>query len=187
MSEEECRIIVLVGPRAAGKTTLAKLLAERLNYAFADADDLLAASVGCPAGEYLASQGEPAFRAAEQSIVTEALAANAGRVLSLGGGAVLAENVRDLLARPTHFVVFVSAPVSVLVDGFGTETVDAEELERLVRRHFDLTPRGIIETLRLRRPIYRATSYHGHFGREDAGFPWEQTNRAEALRRDAAE
>jgi S-adenosylmethionine synthetase len=84
------------------------------------------------------------------------------------------------------YAIGVAEPVSIRVDGFGTETVDAGELERLVRRHFDLTPRGIIETLRLRRPIYRATSYHGHFGREDAGFPWEQTNRADALRKDAA-
>ena len=57
---------------------------------------------------------------------------------------------------------------------------------RLVRKHFDLTPRGIIDSLELRRPIYRATSYHGHFGREDAGFPWERTDKAEALRRDAS-
>jgi S-adenosylmethionine synthetase len=52
-----------------------------------------------------------------------------------------------------------------------------------VRKHFDLTPRGINDALRLRRPIYRATSYHGHFGR--AGFPWEDTSKAEALARDA--
>jgi len=84
------------------------------------------------------------------------------------------------------YAIGVAEPVSIRVDGFGTETVDAGKLERLVRNHFDLTPRGIIETLRLRRPIYRATSYHGHFGREDSGFPWEQTNRAEALRKDAA-
>ena len=56
---------------------------------------------------------------------------------------------------------------------------------RLVRKHFDLTPRGIISELDLLRPIYRATSYHGHFGRENEGFPWERTDRAEALRRDA--
>ena len=84
------------------------------------------------------------------------------------------------------YAIGVAEPVSIRVDGFGTATKSSAELEALVRRHFDLTPRGIIETLRLRRPIYRATSYHGHFGREDAGFPWEQTNRAEALRRDAA-
>ena len=84
------------------------------------------------------------------------------------------------------YAIGVAEPVSIRVDGFGTETKTASDLEALVRRHFDLTPRGIIETLRLRRPIYRATSYHGHFGREDAGFPWEQTNRADALRKDAA-
>jgi S-adenosylmethionine synthetase len=58
------------------------------------------------------------------------------------------------------------------------------ELESLVRRHFDLTPKGIIDSLDLLRPIYRATSYHGHFGR--AGFPWERTDKAEALRESSA-
>ena len=75
--------------------------------------------------------------------------------------------------------------VSIRVDGFGTARVDEATLERLVRKHFDLTPRGIIQSLDLLRPIYRATSYHGHFGREDGDFPWEQTNKAEALRSDA--
>ena len=55
-----------------------------------------------------------------------------------------------------------------------------------MRKHFDLTPRGIIDSLDLRRPIYRATSYHGHFGREDEGFPWESTAKADALRSDAS-
>ena len=81
------------------------------------------------------------------------------------------------------YAIGVAEPVSIRVDGFGTSTLDEADLERLVRKHFDLTPRGIIETLRLRRPIYRETSYHGHFGRDQ--FPWEQTNRAEALRKDA--
>ena len=82
------------------------------------------------------------------------------------------------------YAIGVAEPVSVRVDCFGTGTLDASQLERLVRNHFDLTPAGIIEALALRRPIYRATSYHGHFGR--AGFPWEDTSRAEALRRAAA-
>ena len=64
--------------------------------------------------------------------------------------------------------------------------VAPSEVPELVRKHFDLTPRGIIDSLDLRRPIYRATAYHGHFGREDAGFPWERTDKAEALRRDAS-
>ena len=78
-----------------------------------------------------------------------------------------------------------AADVSIRVDAFGTAKLDESKLVELVRQHFDLTPKGIIEGLDLRRPIYRATSYHGHFGREDAGFPWEKTDRAEALRRAA--
>jgi S-adenosylmethionine synthetase len=84
------------------------------------------------------------------------------------------------------YAIGVAEPVSVYVDTFGTGEKSAAELERMVRKHFDLTPRGIIESLDLLRPIYRATSYHGHFGREDQGFPWEDTDKAEALARDAA-
>ncbi len=84
------------------------------------------------------------------------------------------------------YAIGVAEPVSIRVDTFGTSAHDLDRLERLVRDHFDLTPRGIIEALDLRRPIYRATAYHGHFGREDQGFPWEETSRAEALRRAAA-
>ena len=82
------------------------------------------------------------------------------------------------------YAIGVAEPVSVRVETFGTSEIDPGELSKLVYKHFDLTPRGIIESLDLLRPIYRATSYHGHFGRE--GFPWEATDRAEALRRDAA-
>ena len=84
------------------------------------------------------------------------------------------------------YAIGVAEPVSVRVDTFGTSDRDPADLVRLVRKHFDLTPRGIIESLDLRRPIYRATSFHGHFGREDQGFPWEETDKAEALRRDAS-
>jgi S-adenosylmethionine synthetase len=82
------------------------------------------------------------------------------------------------------YAIGVAEPVSIRVDHFGTGTLAPDQLEKLVRNHFDLTPAGIIEALSLRRPIYRATSYHGHFGRP--GFPWEDTSRAEALRRAAA-
>ena len=81
------------------------------------------------------------------------------------------------------YAIGVAEPVSVRVDSFGTSRLDMRQLETLVRKHFDLTPRGIIDSLELRRPIYRATSYHGHFGRP--GFPWENTSRAEAVARDA--
>ena len=84
------------------------------------------------------------------------------------------------------YAIGVAEPISVRIDGFGTASCDEVTLERLVRKHFDLTPRGIIESLDLLRPIYRATAYHGHFGRENEGFPWEVTDKAEALRRDAS-
>jgi S-adenosylmethionine synthetase len=83
------------------------------------------------------------------------------------------------------YAIGVAEPISIRVDTFGTSSLDFDRLEKLVREHFDLTPRGIITALDLRRPIYRATAYHGHFGREDQGFPWEDTSRAEALRRAA--
>jgi S-adenosylmethionine synthetase len=98
--------------------------------------------------------------------------------------------VRAGLARRCEvqlaYAIGVAEPVSIRVDAFGTSSLDGARLERLVRKHFDLTPKGIIDSLQLLRPIYRATSYHGHFGREQEGFPWEQTPKAEALARDAA-
>jgi S-adenosylmethionine synthetase len=83
------------------------------------------------------------------------------------------------------YAIGVAEPVSIRVDAFGTASVEERVLEQLVRKHFDLTPRGIIETLDLLRPIYRATSYHGHFGRDEAGFSWDRTDKAEILRSDA--
>ncbi|MCC6642230.1 MAG: methionine adenosyltransferase [Deltaproteobacteria bacterium] len=83
------------------------------------------------------------------------------------------------------YAIGVAEPVSIRVDAFGTGRLDEDGLVRVVRKHFDLTPKGIIDHLHLRRPIYRATSYHGHFGREDQGFPWERTDKAEALRAEA--
>ncbi len=73
-----------------------------------------------------------------------------------------------------------SEPVSVMVDTFGTG--DAEALEKLVNAHFDLTPVGIIEGLKLRQPIYQNTAAYGHFGREEPGFTWEETDYVEKLR-----
>jgi S-adenosylmethionine synthetase len=82
------------------------------------------------------------------------------------------------------YAIGVAEPVSIRVDSFGSSNLDHARFEQLVRKHFDLTPRGIDEMLDLRRPIYRATSYHGHFGRENAGLPWERTDKAEAIRAD---
>ncbi len=93
----------------------------------------------------------------------------------------LAERLKVQLA----YAIGVSEPVSVAVDAEGTQAVAEETIGNLVREHFRLTPRDIIETLRLRRPIFRQTAAFGHFGREEEGFTWERTDRAEALRRAA--
>ena len=82
------------------------------------------------------------------------------------------------------YAIGVAEPVSVRVDTFGTGVAPEDELVRLVRKFFDLTPKGIIEGLGLRRPIYRATSYHGHFGRQGDSFPWERTDKADSLASD---
>jgi S-adenosylmethionine synthetase len=84
------------------------------------------------------------------------------------------------------YAIGVAEPVSVLVDSFGTSQVSPEKLTEIVRAHFKLTPKGIIETLDLRRPIYRATAAFGHFGRSEASFSWERTDKADALKAAAA-
>jgi S-adenosylmethionine synthetase len=80
------------------------------------------------------------------------------------------------------YAIGVADPVSVLVDTGGTGRVPENRLTALVREHFPLTPGGIIKGLKLRRPIYRRTAAYGHFGRDDEGFTWELTDRAEVLR-----
>ena len=84
------------------------------------------------------------------------------------------------------YAIGVAHPVSVLVDTFGTGKVSEEKLSALILEHFDLRPAGIIQMLDLRRPIYRKTAAYGHFGRDDADFTWERTDKAEQLKRDAA-
>ncbi|MHB1675010.1 MAG: methionine adenosyltransferase [Acidobacteriaceae bacterium] len=84
------------------------------------------------------------------------------------------------------YAIGVAEPVSVLVDTFGTGTVSVQTLQQLVRKNFKLTPRDIIESLNLRRPIYRKTAAYGHFGRNDPDFTWEATDKAAALKEQAA-
>ncbi len=83
------------------------------------------------------------------------------------------------------YAIGVADPVSVMVDAFGTENVSEERITSLVRENFALTPKGIIEALDLRRPIYKPTAAYGHFGRSGPGFTWERTDRAAALRKAA--
>ncbi|HYO81041.1 MAG TPA: methionine adenosyltransferase [Bryobacteraceae bacterium] len=84
------------------------------------------------------------------------------------------------------YAIGVAEPVSVLVNTFGTGKVEETRLTDLVRAHFPLTPKGIIDHLRLRRPVYRKTAAFGHFGRTEDTFTWEAADKAEALRADAA-
>jgi S-adenosylmethionine synthetase len=83
------------------------------------------------------------------------------------------------------YAIGVAEPVSVMTDTFGTGTIPNSQITELVRAFFDLTPKGIIETLDLRRPVYRPTAAYGHFGRTGPGFTWERTDKAQALRAEA--
>jgi S-adenosylmethionine synthetase len=93
------------------------------------------------------------------------------------------------LARKTEvqlaYAIGVAEPVSVMAETFGTAAIPEENITALIREFFTLTPKAIIETLDLRRPIYKATAAYGHFGRSGAGFTWERTDRADALRKAA--
>jgi len=83
------------------------------------------------------------------------------------------------------YAIGVAEPVSVMVETFGTGAMPDERITEIVRAIFSLTPRGIIEMLNLRRPIYRPTAAYGHFGRSEPGFTWERTDKAEAIRKEA--
>ena len=83
------------------------------------------------------------------------------------------------------YAIGVAEPVSVHVDDFGTGKVDHEKLESIVRKNFDMTPKGIMKTLNLRRPIYQKTACYGHFGRTEPEFTWEKTDKAAKLKKKA--
>jgi len=83
------------------------------------------------------------------------------------------------------YAIGVAEPVSVMVDTFGTAAIPEEKITEIVRQNFSLTPKAIIETLNLRRPVYKPTAAFGHFGRTGDGFTWEKTDRADALRKAA--
>src|SRR5215468_7407144 len=91
---------------------------------------------------------------------------------------IVAAGLADRCEVQLAYAIGVAEPVSVLVDTFGTSKVDANTLSDLVRANFKLTPKGIIESLNLRRPIYQKTASYGHFGRNDKDFTWEATDKA---------
>jgi S-adenosylmethionine synthetase len=98
---------------------------------------------------------------------------------------IVAAGMADRCEVQLAYAIGVADPVSVRVDTFGTEKVDPAIIPDLIRAHFKLTPRGIIESLDLRRPIYKKTAAYGHFGRNDPDFTWELTDKAAKLASDA--
>jgi S-adenosylmethionine synthetase len=98
---------------------------------------------------------------------------------------VVAGGLADEATVQLAYAIGVADPVSVMVDTHGTAKVDEARITELVRAHFSLTPRGIIEMLDLLRPIYRPTAAFGHFGRPEPEFTWERTDKAQYLRKDA--
>jgi len=95
---------------------------------------------------------------------------------------VVASGLADRCEVQLAYAIGVADPVSVLVQTFGTGKLPESEIEKLVRGHFQLTPKGIIESLNLRRPIYKQTAAYGHFGRKEREFTWEATDKSAALK-----
>ncbi len=98
---------------------------------------------------------------------------------------IVAAGLADRCEVQLAYAIGVAEPVSVLIDTFGTAKIDETKIAELVRANFKLTPKGIMESLNLRRPIYRKTAAYGHFGRNDPDFTWEATDKAAALREQA--
>ncbi len=98
---------------------------------------------------------------------------------------IVAAQLADKCEVQLAYAIGVPEPVSVLVNAKGTEKVAIELIDKLVRKHFPMTPRGIIDHLKLRRPIYQQTAAYGHFGRSGPTFTWENTDKAAILKRDA--
>lgn len=96
---------------------------------------------------------------------------------------IVAAGLADKCEIQLAYAIGVARPVSILVDTFGTEKIDEEQIVNLVEENFELRPAGIIDMLNLRHPIYRQTAAYGHFGRDDIDLPWEHTDKAESLKR----
>ena len=127
------------------------------------------------------SHGGGAFSGKDPSKVDRSASYMARYIAKNVIAAQLAEKCEVQLA----YAIGVAEPVSVLVDTKGTEKTSIERIEKLILKHFPLTPGGIIEHLKLRRPIYKRTAAYGHFGRNEPGFTWEKTDKANLLRKGA--
>ncbi|MBI5377546.1 MAG: methionine adenosyltransferase [Thaumarchaeota archaeon] len=98
---------------------------------------------------------------------------------------IVAAGLADKCEVQVAYAIGVAEPVSLMISTFGTGKIPEEDIENLVRKHFDMRPRAIISQLDLKRPIYRDTAAYGHFGRTDILFPWEKTDKAELLKKAA--
>jgi S-adenosylmethionine synthetase len=99
---------------------------------------------------------------------------------------LVASGIAQRIEVQMAYAIGIPEPVSIFVDTFGTSKIDDLEIVSLIKKNFDLTPRGIIEKLNLRRPIFKKTAAYGHFGRDDEDFTWERTDMAETLKKQAA-
>jgi S-adenosylmethionine synthetase len=98
---------------------------------------------------------------------------------------IVAAELADKCEVQLAYAIGVADPVSILIDTKNTEKGSVDLLDKLVRKHFPMTPRGIIDHLKLRRPIYKQTAAYGHFGRNEPGFTWEATDKAKILKKEA--
>lgn len=96
---------------------------------------------------------------------------------------LVAAGVCDRVTIQIAYAIGISSPVSIMIDTHGTGTVEEKKIEECIKELFDLSPKGIIESLDLLRPIYRKTAAYGHFGREEEGFTWELTDRVEDIQK----
>ncbi len=126
----------------------------------------------------MARHGGGAFSGKDPSKVDRS-AAYAGRYVAKN---IVAAGLAARCEIQIAYAIGIAQPVSVHVDTFGTGVIADSKIAALVTRHFDLRPKGIVQMLDLLRPIYQATAAYGHFGRTEAGFSWERTDKAEALR-----
>ena len=126
----------------------------------------------------MARHGGGAFSGKDPSKVDRS-AAYAGRYVAKN---IVAAGLADRCEIQVSYAIGVAEPTSISIDTFGTAKVGEDTIIDLVRTHFDLRPKGLINMLELKRPIYRPTAAYGHFGREQADFTWERTDKADALR-----
>ena len=129
----------------------------------------------------MARHGGGAFSGKDPSKVDRS-AAYAGRYVAKN---IVAAGLADRCELQVSYAIGVAEPTSISIDTFGTSTISEDSIVTLIREHFDLRPKGLINMLDLKRPIYQATAAYGHFGRELATFTWERTDKADALRQAA--